>query len=686
MYSNSKWRTKDLFIYYWGRIDAKSVFSLKEMELKKINGIGPKVYNTLIEKGITDVKSLLYTFPNKYTVFKLTDFLYEGVMNVKAVVIDEPQMRKLSKNTVITFNCIINDLNYKVSVFNMVYLSKTLHIGKEIVIIGEYNKDYKEIVASKIVNLKDYKEGIYPEYGIEGIANANFNKIVMNALEYYEKKDELIPSSYYEKYGYKTGIELIKDIHNPKTEEDISNSINALKYYELLSFAIKLELMRLKQAELKKEPKNYDIERLKSFIYLGIHFELTSDQKKAVNDICRYLASSIPLNMLLEGDVGSGKTIVALITAYAVKTASYQTLMMVPTEALANQHYKTFKSYLDNFDTRIALLTSSTKQKERKEILESLKNGDIDIIIGTHSLISDEVIFKKLGYVICDEQHKFGVEQRKKIREKGNNPDVLYMTATPIPRTLALTFFNDMVLEPIKTIPSSRKSVKTFAHTYKDYLKVLDFVRSEISDGRQAYFVASCIEDDQESSYVSVIKMRDDLVKYYGNDIKIGLLHGKLTQDEKNQVLNDFMDGKIDILASTTVIEVGIDNPNASVMVIIDANKFGLSTLHQLRGRVGRGSYDGYSFLMVEKKEYLDRIRILEETQDGFLISEQDLKDRGPGDFLGTMQSGMMKFNYANIFRDTRILENARKDAKELINIKNIKEFYEKKLLSDNFN
>ena len=655
------------------------------MELKKISGVGPKVYNILLEKGITDVKSLLYTFPSKYSIYKLTGFLYEGTMNARATVIDEPQMRKLSKNTIITFNTIIDDLSYKVSVFNMVYLSKTLHIGSEIVIIGEYNKDYKEINASKIVNLKDFKEGIYPEYNIEGIANANFNKIVNNAIEYYEKKDELIPSSYYQKYGYKTGKELLKDIHNPKSEEDIKNSINALKNYELLSFSIKLELMRLKQTELKKEPKKYDLEKIKSFIYLGIHFELTDDQKKAVNDICKYLSSNIPMNMLLEGDVGSGKTIVALISAYAVKTASYQSLIMVPTEALAAQHYKTFTSYLSDFDTNVALLTSSTKTKERREILESLKNGDIDIIIGTHSLISDEVVFKNLGFVVCDEQHKFGVEQRKKIREKGNNPDCLYMTATPIPRTLALTFFNDMVLEQIRTIPSSRKSVKTFAHTYKDYLKVLDFVKSEISDGRQAYFVASCIEDDQESSYVSVIKMRDDLLKYYGNDIRIGLLHGKLTQEEKNKVLNDFMEGGIDILASTTVIEVGIDNPNASVMVIIDANKFGLSTLHQLRGRVGRGSFEGYSFLMVDNKESLERIKILEETQDGFLISEQDLRDRGPGDFLGTEQSGMLKFNYANIFRDVNILNNAKKDAKELINIRNIKEFYNKKLISDNF-
>ena len=313
-----------------------------------------------------------------------------------------------------------------------------------------------------------------------------------------------------------------------------------------------------------------------------------------------------------------------------------------------------------------------------------MENGEIDILIGTHSLLSDEVIFKNLGFVVIDEQHKFGVEQRKKISLKGENPDILYMTATPIPRTLALTLFNDLELEVIKTQPNNRKRVSTYCHTFKQYMKVLDFVRSEINDGRQAYFVASCIENDPESEYKSVLKIKEDLDKYYKN-LNIGLLHGKLSSLEKDEVFNDFINQKYDILVSTTVIEVGIDNPNASCMVIIDANKFGLSTIHQLRGRIGRGEYEGYCFLMVENKEYLDKIRILEETQDGFLISEQDLIDRGPGDFLGTEQSGMIKFSFANIFVDKAILSNAEKDAKELIKIDEIKKYYENKLYSNKF-
>ncbi|MBP5342403.1 ATP-dependent DNA helicase RecG [bacterium] len=658
------------------------------VDLKKLSGVGPKVYTKLKEKGIENINSLLYTFPSDYIVYKLTGFLDSAKMNAKAIIIDEFKIRKLSKNTKISFEVLIDDIKYRASAFNMLYLDKVFHIGSEVVIIGEYNKDFKEIQVSKIISFKDYKEGIFPDYNIDGIANKNLSKIIAEAISMIDDDfiDSSIPKDYFQKYNYKFGKELFNLIHFPKNEADIETAKNTLKYLELLSFFIKLEIRKQKQLKQRKTPKIYDNESLKSFISLGIHFELTQDQKNAVNDICRYLSSNIPMNMLLEGDVGCGKTIVSIIASYAVYLTNYQTLVMVPTEALAFQHYATFKAFLEPFSVRVSLLTSSAKNKDRKEILVSLKNGDIDIIIGTHSLLNDEVEFKNLGFVVCDEQHKFGVEQRNKIIRKGDNPDVLYMTATPIPRTLALTIFNNLTLKTIKTSPKTRKKIKTFIHTYKDYLKVLDFVKEEINDGRQAYFVAPLIDEEVESSVVSVNKMRDDLVKYYGDSMRIGLLHGKLSQEEKNQVLKDFMDGKINILASTTVIEVGIDNPNASVMVIIDANRFGLSTLHQLRGRVGRGSFDGYSFLMVENKEYIDRLRILEETQDGFLISEQDLKDRGPGDFLGTEQSGMIKFRYANIFFDTKILNSAKEDAKALIKLPKIIEAYESDKLTDNFN
>jgi len=653
------------------------------MKLIELKGIGPKLREKLIENGIDSVESLLFTFPKSYNIYSLTSFSYFEEFNVKATIIDDIKQRKLKNVTKISFEAMIDGLKFNCSMFNMNYVVKAFKKFDDVVIIGSYNNDFKEVTVTKLLHLNEYKEGITPIYNIEGITNLKFQKLAIEAMEYYNPREMIIPNEYFSKYNYKCGKELLNDIHNPKAENDYINAINALKYSELLSFSLKLDIVRENQEALRNDMKNYDIDKLKTFINFGIHFDLTEDQKKAVNDICRYLKSDIPLNMLLEGDVGCGKTIVALITSYAVKTSGYQTLVIVPTESLAKQHYKTFCNYLLPFDTNVALLTSSTKTKERKEILEKLNSGEIDIIIGTHSLINDEVIFKKLGYVVCDEQHKFGVEQRKKIREKGNNPDTLYMTATPIPRTLQLTIFNDMVLETIKTSPKNRKKVNTYVHTYKDYLKVLDFVKSEIDDGRQAYFVSPLVEDNS-SDEVSVERMKNDLEKYFKN-LKIGLLHGKLSDVEKNEVLEKFMNKELDILASTTVIEVGIDNPNASVMVILDSNHFGLSTLHQLRGRVGRGEHPGYTFLMTGNRESMERLKILEETQDGFLISEQDLKDRGPGDFLGTEQSGKIKFSFANIFRDNEIFNNARKDSKELIKIDKIKKYYESKLFSEKF-
>ena len=654
------------------------------MKLIDIKGIGPKIYQILLSKGINNIESLLYTIPSSYEIYKLSSFSYFEPFNAKAVIIDEIKSKKVKNLTLVTFEALIDELRFNCVAFNMAYIEKAFKVGDEVVLVGSYQEEYKRVLVNKIVPLKDYKEGIIPLYNIDGISNAHFQKIVIEALKYYIEKYSVIPSSFFSKYNYKTGKELLESIHNPKEVSDYKSAKNALKYYELLSFSIKLKLIRDNILSERKTPKEYDIVKVRSFINEASPFTLTEDQKKAVNDIFKYLKSDHVLNMLLEGDVGSGKTIVALISIYAVYTSNMQSLVMVPTESLAIQHYNTFKKYLDNYGVKVELLTSSTKTKERKRILEELSNGTTNVIIGTHSLISDEVVFKNLGFVVCDEQHKFGVEQRKKIKEKGINPDVLYMTATPIPRTLALTFYNDMTLEAIKVRPETRKKSYTFLHTYKDYLKVLDFVKSEIDEGRQAYFVASVIEENKDSYQTSVLRIKNDLEKYY-NNIRIGLLHGKLSEEEKLSVLDSFMKKEIDILASTTVIEVGIDNPNASVMVIIDADRFGLSTLHQLRGRVGRGNYSGYTFLMVENKTFMDRLKILEETDDGFLISEADLKDRGPGDFLGKDQSGAMKFSFANIVTDKELFYNAREDAAILLNDPKIKEYYSSKLYSDSF-
>ena len=653
------------------------------MELKNIKGIGDKTLLLLKDKGITDIPSLIYTIPHSYVSYKLTAFDYYDEMNVPAVVIEEVRLQKLKTATKVSFRASIEGVVFNVVAFNMVYLKNVLKVGSEIVIVGTYDSEFKTITATKVFLKREYKEGVIPEYNIEGITNPHFQKIVLEALNSYTPRDNIIPTEYFAKYGYKSGRELILNIHSPKTIEEANEAIKTLKYYELLVFSLKISIIRKNIEDEKKEPKNPDLDKVKSFIS-SIPFELTDDQKLCVNDIYKEFKSTHPMNMLLEGDVGSGKTIVSIISAYAAYTSGYQSLIMAPTEALALQHYETFNKYLSSFGVRVELLTSSTKDKDRKAILSYLKTNDIHVIIGTHSLLNDEVEFNNLGFIVCDEQHKFGVEQRKIVREKGNKPDVLYMSATPIPRTLSLTIYGDMTLKTIHTMPSNRKRIITKIHTYKDYMDVLNFVKSEIDEGRQAYFVSPIIDENGSTDMTSVIRVKNDLETYF-KGYRIGLLHGKLTSEEKEDILNKFKNGEIDILSSTTVIEVGINNPNASVMVIIDANNFGLSTLHQLRGRVGRGSDTGYCFLMINKIEAYDKLKILEETQDGFLISEEDLRLRGPGDFLGTEQSGKLKFRFADIFTDKNILSNALKDAKELMNDETVVSYYSKHLYSDNF-
>lgn len=654
------------------------------MLIKDIKGVGKKTLESLLEKGIHDIPSLIYYFPKNYKEYKLTNFSKDTSFNVKAFVIDNPQVNEYSKNKVLSLEVMIEDTKYKVNIFNQEYLKHTLSIGDKIVVCGSYNHDYKNITASNIMKLDSYKEGIVPEYNILNVSNKLYQNIVLEALKYYDPKYLVIPKQYFEKHKYKTGKELILAIHNPKSIVEAKEAIEAIKYYELLSFNIKMSLIRENIKKEKKIPKDYNIDEIKDFITLGLPFEFTIDQKNATNTIFKYLKSDIPLNMLLEGDTGSGKTIVALLSSYAVYTSGYQVLMMVPTEALALQHYNTFLSYLERYGVNIKLLTSSLKASSRKEVLDGLRDGSIDIVIGTHSLLNKEVEFKKLGFVICDEQHKFGVIQRREIREKGKNVDTLYLTATPIPRSLALTYFNDLDIVKLRSKPSNRKNVITEIHTYKDYLDILNFIKSEIEDKHQVYFVSPIINEKEDSSLTSVLRIEKDLKTYF-NDVKIGLLHGQLDNIEKDNVIKSFLNHEIDILVSTSVIEVGIDNKNATVMVVIDASSFGLAQLHQLRGRVGRSDLTSYCFLMIDDIKNKDKIKILEETNDGFLISEEDLRLRGPGDFLGTDQSGLSIFKFADLYNDRELFDIAKEDSKELINNSEVRDYYLSNLNSNNF-
>src|SRR5690625_2698704 len=374
------------------------------------------------------------------------------------------------------------------------------------------------------------------------------------------------------------------------------------------------------------------------------------------------------MSRLLQGDVGSGKTAVASICLYASVTAGYQGAMMVPTEILAEQHYESIKQ-LFGTELEIALLTSSVKGKNRQEILERIQNQEIDIVVGTHSLIQEEVVFHQLGLVIIDEQHRFGVEQRKALREKGLSPDVLFMTATPIPRTLAITAFGDMDVSIIDELPAGRKEVETYWTTEQTFPRVLNFIMKHVNKGEQAYVISPLIEESDVLDIQNAVELHEKLRDFFSEDIEVGLMHGRLKNEEKEQVMKDFANNDIQVLVTTTVIEVGVNVPNATIMVLYDAERFGLSQLHQLRGRVGRGDKHSYCILIADPKGEIgkERMRIMTETTDGFVVAEEDLKLRGPGDFFGKKQSGMPEFKVADLIHDYRALEVARKDANEIL-------------------
>ncbi len=638
------------------------------IELSKIKGVGPNVLKKLHENNIFTTKDVLNTLPVSYETFKISSLEDQGILNVKGVVTEEASIVNLKNNVkMVTFLALVENKNIKVNCFNLVYITKFIEIGKEVVLIGKYEKKYRTFVASKVYPIDTYKEGIEPIYPIEGIGNRIFQKIALEILNQNEIYNEFLPKSLLNKYHLidrKTQYFLA---HNPKDMSDYNQVLRKNKYEELLKFELKIQMIKYRNQNLKKEPKKYDLSLIKLLID-SFPFELTDDQKKSTNDIFNDLRSNKRMNRLLQGDVGSGKTVVAILASFAAVTASSQVALMAPTEILAMQHYQTFLSALRMFNVEIAYLSSSTKAKDKKEIKEKLKNGKIDIIIGTHSLISDDVEFKNLSLIITDEQHRFGVEQRKSLREKGNNPDVLFMSATPIPRTLAISIFGDMDVSTIHTMPRGRKKVITKAYPYKDYDKVKEFVLEELKLKHQIYVVTPMIEDESDSA--SVYNTYDELKTYY-KDFNVSYLHGKMDLNEKAKVLEDFYNNNINILVSTTVIEVGVNIENATVIIILDANRFGLSQLHQLRGRVGRCDMQSFCFLITDEVYVSERLNVLEETTDGFLIAEADLELRGPGDLLGKNQSGIPNFKYASLIKDKNILDAALIDASEIVSSNN---------------
>lgn len=642
-------------------------------ELETIEGIGPKTKELLNKIKIYTVEDLLNYYPYRYDIIKRSDLsnLSDGdKIIIDGIVEGQPTTIYINKSLKkMIFRISTKTMILNITLYNRTHLYSDLKSGKEVTIIGKYNKLKNTVIVS------DIRFGLLPPsakiepiyYTTEGLTVKQISKFESIALENDYDVIDLVPRYIEEKYNLMNKKSAIKNIHVPEDILLLKKARQRIKYEELFMYVLKINYLKNKinNDNLAIE-RNIDKDKLDKFIK-SLPFELTLDQDKAVNDIINDLSIKKRMNRLLQGDVGSGKTVIALIAVYANYLSKYQSALMAPTEILAVQHYEEAKKIFSKYKLNIALLTSSTSNKDKKTINEELENGKIDLIIGTQALIQENVKYKKLGLVITDEQHRFGVNQRDTFKGKGISPDVLSMSATPIPRTYALTIYGDTDVSSIKSKPKGRKEIITVFKKEKDITDVLEMMKKELELNHQIYVVAPMIDTESDSEKESVYDLEEKMNKAFGKISKIGIIHGKLDPKDKDKVMKDFEKNKINILISTTVIEVGVNVPNASMIVIFNANMFGLSTLHQLRGRVGRGDTQSYCVLVAKESE--ERLRFLESTSDGFEISEYDFQTRGEGDLFGTRQSGELGLKMANIKRDFKMLLKAKEDADEFINM-----------------
>lgn len=639
-----------------------------------LKGVGPKLLEKLNKCGIFTIMDLLLYFPRDY------EFLGNNV-SVNEINNDEKNVltcfcmgccgdvrTKTGKYlTTIRFN--YNGTIIEGKWFNQRFIKNTFKIGEKYDLIGKFKKVGNKIeVVNPIVGIKvAMKNEIVPKYSLkEELTDKILIKLISNCLENIKIKDNL-PQEMIDKYKMMDLDFAVRNIHFPSGRNELEKAIIRLKFQELFTYSMKLLLLKRK---LKVEngisfPWVKELGDLKA----ALPYSLTEAQTRVVREILRDQKSLFPMNRLVQGDVGSGKTVVALIAIFNVVKCGYQATLMVPTEILASQHYEEAKKLLEPFGIHIELLTGSTSAKEKRRIKEIITTETPMVVIGTHALIQEDVDFKNLGLVVTDEQHRFGVEQRNRLINKGRRPDVLVMTATPIPRTLALYIYSDLDISVIDKLPPGRKPVKTKFYNDDHRMLAYDLALDEIRKGRQVYIVCPLIEEDEKLSLNSVEKLYDELRDGVFRGINIEILHGKMKPKEKDEIINRFKRDETKVIISTTVIEVGVNVPNASVMIIENAERFGLAQLHQLRGRVGRGQYESYCVLTGNAKtdNTKRRMEIMTESTDGFYISEQDLKLRGSGELFGLKQSGDEGFVLANLYDDVKILRCAREEGKMLL-------------------
>lgn len=645
------------------------------MELQNIPKIGNKTLNDLHKLNIFTIDDLINFYPYRYNFYNPTNInnTQDNItITINGIIESTPKIVFIKRNlNYLTFRVISSNKLINVTIFNRAFIKNNLIVGKSICLTGKYNTEKNLFTASNILLKPIMSTIIEPIYHLKGnLKNKNLNNLILDILNKNEYNNTL-PEYIVNKYNLLDEYNSLKEIHNPQNINILKKANLTLIYKELFDFMFKINYLRLKRSTNEINiVKDFEVDKLNELIN-NLPFELTKDQLNAIDDITNDFKSNKRMNRIIIGDVGSGKTIVSFIAIYANYLAGYQSSLLAPTEILAKQHYDNIKNILN---IKVELLTSSTKKKDREIIINKLKNNELDCIIGTHSIINEEIEFNNLGLVITDEQHRFGVNQRKNLQNKGESVDVLYMSATPIPRTYALTIYGDMDISEIKTKPSGRKEVITKLYKESELKDALKIMLNEIKKGHQIYVVSPLVEENDDKNLYDVEKLRDKLNIAFNNMVPIDILHGKLKNKDKEEIMNNFKNGNTKILISTTVIEVGVDVKNATCIVIFNAERFGLSTLHQLRGRVGRNDFISYCLLISNYEK--ERLNVLTESTDGFYISEKDFELRGSGNLFGTKQSGEMDFKLANIKRDIKILKQCNIDSKEFID-NNIK---------DNFN